>query len=57
MRNDSHHDADHDGNKTEIYAWNIWRVRNRHKPCGIRGGDDHRVMFGMSILLSFVGLM
>ena len=57
MRNGLHNDPDHDGNKTEIYAWNTLRVSDRHKVCGINGGDDHKATFGMSILLSLLGLI
>jgi hypothetical protein len=42
-----HHGVSRDGNETQIYAWDIWRVSNRHGRRGGSGRDDHISMFGI----------
>lgn len=57
VTNRLHDGVNDDGKKTQIYAWDTWRVRNQRKLCGIRGRDDHKAMFGMLFLSSCLGLM
>jgi hypothetical protein len=42
-----HHGVNCDGNKTQIYSWDTWKVSNQHGLHGRSGRNDHRAVFGI----------